>query len=45
MILRGLIVLLASVGPLLFPLAQLGYGSLHDLALFALLPSIAALRA
>ena len=45
MILRGLIMLLASVGPLVFPLAQLGYGSLHDLALFALLPSIAGLIA
>ncbi len=45
MILRGLIVLLASVGPLVFPIAQLGYASLHDLALFALLPSIAGLIA
>lgn len=43
MIIRAFIVLLASVGPLAFPLAQLGYASLHDLALVAVLPSVAAL--
>lgn len=43
MIARLFIVLLASVGPLAFPAAQVGYASLHDLALIALLPSIAAL--
>jgi hypothetical protein len=43
MIIRVFILLLAAVGPLAFPAAQLGYASLHDLALFAVLPSIAAL--
>lgn len=43
MIIRAFIVLLASVGPLAFPLAQLGYASLHDFALLAILPSVAAL--
>jgi hypothetical protein len=45
MIIRALVLLLASVGPLAFPAAQLGYASLHDLALLAVLPSIAALVA
>jgi hypothetical protein len=45
MIIRVFIVLLASVGPLAFPLAQLGYASLHDLALVAVLPSVVALLA
>ena len=43
MIIRLFILLLAAVGPLAFPAAQLGYASLQDLALFAVLPSIAAL--
>jgi hypothetical protein len=43
MIARLFIVLLASAGPLAFPVAQLGYASLHDLALMTVLPSIAAL--
>lgn len=42
---RAFIILLAAVGPLVFPLAQLGYASLHDFALVALLPSIAGLLA
>ncbi len=45
MIIRALIILLAAVGPLAFPLAQLGFASLHDLALVALLPSLAGLLA
>jgi hypothetical protein len=45
MIIRAFIVLLASVGPLAFPAAQAGYGSLHDLALLAVLPSIVGLAA
>jgi hypothetical protein len=43
MIIRIFIVLLASAGPLAFPAAQLGYASLHKLALMTVLPSIAAL--
>lgn len=43
MIIRLFIIALAAVGPLMFPLAQLGYASLHDFAVFALLPSIAGL--
>lgn len=45
MITRAFVILLASVGPLAFPLAQLGYATLHDLAFVALLPSVAALAA
>lgn len=45
MIIRAFIILIASVGPLAFPLAQLGYATLHDLALIALLPSVGALAA
>lgn len=45
MIIRALVLLLAVVGPLAFPLAQLGYASLHDLGLVALLPSMAGLLA
>ena len=41
MIIRLFILLLAAVGPLAFPAAQLGYASLQDLALFAVLQSIA----
>ena len=44
---RGLVLLpvigLAAVAPNAFPAAQLGYASLHDLALYAILPSLAAL--
>lgn len=43
MIIRAFILLLAAVGPLAFPVSQLGYAPLHDLALLAVLPSIAAL--
>ncbi len=43
MFMRAIVMLLAAVGPLVFPVAQLGYASLHDLALVALLPSIAGL--
>jgi hypothetical protein len=43
MLARLFIVLVASIGPLAFPAAQLGYASLHDLALLGVLPSIAAL--
>lgn len=43
MITRLFIILLASAGPIAFPVAQLGYATLHDLALFAVVPSIAAL--
>ncbi|MBI3401472.1 MAG: hypothetical protein HY048_08630 [Acidobacteria bacterium] len=45
MFIRAFIILLAAVGPLAFPVAQLGIASLHDLALVALLPSIAGLLA
>ncbi|MBI4907282.1 MAG: hypothetical protein HY820_26900 [Acidobacteria bacterium] len=34
---------LASVAPNAFPVAQLGYASLHDLALYAILPALLAL--
>ncbi len=34
---------LASVAPNAFPAAQLGYASLHDLAIYAILPAMAAL--
>lgn len=43
MFIRALVILLAAVGPLAFPVAQLGIASLHDLALVALLPSMAGL--
>lgn len=43
MALRLFVLALASVGPLIFPLAQSGYGTLHSMALVALLPSLAAL--
>lgn len=43
MIIRALVILLAAVGPLAFPLAQLGFASLHALALVAVLPSMAGL--
>lgn len=33
------LLMLASVAPIAFPLAQAGYASLHDLALLAILPS------
>lgn len=38
-----LVVLLAAVGPNIFPAAQAGYGTLHILAMRLLLPSILAL--
>lgn len=44
---RGLVLLpvigLAAVAPNAFPAAQLGYAPLHDLALYAILPALAAL--
>jgi hypothetical protein len=43
MIIRAFIILLASVPPLAFPIAQLGRASLHDLALIAALPAVVAL--
>lgn len=43
MITRLVVALVASVGPLVFPAALLGYASLRDLGLIAVLPSIAAL--
>lgn len=45
MALRLFVLALASVGPLIFPLAQSGYGTLHQLAIVALLPSLGALAA
>jgi hypothetical protein len=45
MITRAFIILMASVGPLAFPLAQLGYATLHDLARVMLLPSAGVLAA
>jgi hypothetical protein len=46
---RGLALLpiigLASVAPNAFPVAQLGYASLHDLALYVILPAMAVLVA
>jgi hypothetical protein len=45
MIVRAFVIVLASIGPLAFPAAQVGYGSLHDLALLAVLPSVASLAA
>lgn len=45
MILRVFIIVAAAIGPMAFPLAQLGYASLHDLALVGVLPSVAALAA
>lgn len=43
MITRAFIILFAAVGPLASPLAQLGYATLHDLALVTLLPSVGVL--
>lgn len=45
MVIRIVIILLASVAPLAFPAALAGYASLHDLALLAVLPSVAGLAA
>lgn len=45
MVARAFILLLASAGPLAFPAAQLGYASLHELALFVVVPSAVALAA
>ena len=45
MIIRAFIILIASAGPLAFPLAQLGYATLHNLALVTIFPSIAMLTA
>ncbi len=45
MFVRIFILMLASAAPLAFPAAQLGYASLHDLALMAVVPSTAALAA
>ena len=46
---RGLVLLpvigLAAVAPNAFPAAQLGYASLHDLALYAILPALVVLIA
>jgi hypothetical protein len=39
----GLTLLLAGVGPIIFPLAQSGHGTMPDLALRVLLPAIATL--
>lgn len=41
--LRFVLSVLALSGPTAFPLSQMGYGSLHDLAQFLLLPSIAVI--
>lgn len=41
--LRLVLVLVASAGPLAFPLSQMGYASLHRLALVLVLPSAAVL--
>lgn len=43
MMVRLLILLVASAAPIAFPAAQLGYASLHDLALVGIVPSIVAL--
>lgn len=37
------VLVLASVAPNAFPAAQLGYASLHDLAIYAMLPALAGL--
>lgn len=42
--LRAIIVLVASAGPIALPLSQMGYGSLHDLAFVVMVP-VAALLA
>jgi hypothetical protein len=39
----GIALALASVGPLIFPAAQAGYGNLKDFALWFLLPAIGLL--
>ncbi len=41
--LRALVVVLASLGPAAFPLAVMGYGSLHELAKILVLPGAAGL--
>lgn len=41
--LRTALTVVALAGPTAFPLSQMGYGTLHDLAEFLLLPSIAVL--
>jgi hypothetical protein len=40
---RGALIVLASAAPNAFPLSQMGYGSLHDLALQMILPAAVAL--
>lgn len=39
------VIALASVAPIAFPAAQLGYASLHNLALYAIAPALVALLA
>lgn len=39
LLIRGLLLALASVAPNAFPAAQAGYGSLHDFALYLILPA------
>ena len=41
--LRLAVLLIATLGPTAFPLSQMGYGSLHRLALFMILPAAVAL--
>ena len=37
--LRGLLIALAAIAPSVFPASQAGYGTLHDLAFFAVIPT------
>jgi hypothetical protein len=39
LLLRMILIALASVAPTVFPLSQMGYGSFHDLALVLILPA------
>ncbi|MGE0460810.1 MAG: hypothetical protein AB7Q16_05535 [Vicinamibacterales bacterium] len=43
LLLRGMLLALASVAPNVFPASQMGYGSLHELAMIAVLPAVVAL--
>ncbi|MEW6320488.1 MAG: hypothetical protein AB1635_05310 [Acidobacteriota bacterium] len=42
-LLRGMLLAIASVAPNVFPMSQMGYGSLNELATIAVLPAVVAL--
>jgi len=45
LVVRGLLILVAAVGPNAFPPAQAGYGTLHDFALYLIIPAAVLLVA